>query len=267
MGVGRVGLALGGGAARGLAHIGVLAVLEREGIPVDLVTGTSAGAAVGALYAQGKKAGEIKELALNIGWRKMFSLVDLALPKSGFIGGRRITTLLRSIIGDISFGDLKIPLACVATDILTGEEVVLSGGSVLEAVRASISIPVIFTAAKTQGRYLVDGGLVDPVPVDTVRGMGADFIIAVNVIPDLADRVKRTKGYKEPSIFNVIIQSIYIATYSLVKQSLVAADIVIRPRLEQMGYGDFHRAAYCIEQGELATEALIPEIKKGIERL
>lgn len=259
---GKVGLALGSGAARGLAHIGVLVALEREGIPIDMIAGTSAGAAVGALYAQGKQASQIKEIALNIGWRQIVTMMDPTLPRSGFFGGRRITAMLRSIIGDASFSELKIPLACVATDIITGEEVVLSSGSVTEAVRASISIPVIFTTIKKQGRYMVDGGLVNPVPVNTVRGMGATRTIAVNVIPDTADRIKRTSGYKEPNIFNVLTQSIYITTYSLVKQSLAEADIVIRPDLELMGYGDFHRAAYCIERGEQATQALMPEIKR-----
>jgi NTE family protein len=257
-------LALGGGAARGLAHVGVLAVLEREGVPIDIIAGTSAGAAIGALYAQGKEASQIKELVLNMGWKQFISLVDLALPRSGFIGGRKITGLLKSIIGDIRFSDLRIPLACVATDISSGEEVVINRGSVLEGVRASISIPVIFTAVKWKGRFLVDGGLVNPVPVSTVREMGADFVIAVNVMPDIGDRTQRAKGFKEPGIFSVMLQSIYIATYSLVRPSLEAADVVIEPQLANIGYGDFHRAVDCISQGEVATQNLIPEIKKQL---
>ena len=144
----KIGLALGGGAARGLAHIGVLEVLEKEGIPVDMIAGTSAGAAIGALYAQGKDVSQIKEVALNASWRRLVSLVDLTLPRSGFIEGTRIKNLLKSIIGDIKFSDLKIPLACVAADRRTCEEVVIDQGSVLEAVRASISLPGIFTVVK-----------------------------------------------------------------------------------------------------------------------
>jgi NTE family protein len=260
----KIGLALGGGAARGLAHIGVLEVLEKEGIRFDMIAGTSAGAAVGALYAQGKLASQMEELALNTGWKRLVSLVDLALPRSGFIEGTRIKNQLKSIIGDIEFSDLKIPMACVATDIRSGEEVVINQGSVLEGVRASISVPVIFTAVKWKDRYLVDGGLVNPVPVSTVREMGADFIIAVNVIPDIGDRTQRTKRFKQPNIFNIMLQSIYISTYSVVRSSLEGADIVIEPHLKHIGYVDFHRARDCIAQGKLAAQDLIQQIKKQL---
>jgi len=260
----KIGLALGGGAARGLAHIGVLEVLEKEGIPVDMIAGTSAGAAIGALHAQGKPASQIKDLALSTGWKQLFSLVDLTLPRSGFIEGTKIKNLLKSIIGDINFSDLRIPMACVATDITSGEEVIISDGSVLEGVRASISIPVIFTAVKWQDRYLVDGGLVNPVPVSTVRAMGADFIIAVNVIPPMGVRIQPTQGSKAPGIFQSMLHSLYIATYSLVRSSLEGADIVIEPKLTRIGYGDFHRIKDCISQGALATQDSIPQIKKQL---
>ncbi len=260
----KIGLALGGGAARGLAHIGVLEALEKEGIPIDMIAGTSAGAAIGALYAQGKHASQIKDLAISIKRMQFLSLVDLALPRSGFIEGTRIKNLLKSIIGDIKFSDLKIPLACVATDIRSGEEVVINNGSVLEGVRASISIPVIFTAVKWQDRYLVDGGLVNPVPVKTVREMGADFIIAVNVMPPMGVRNRRARKSKQPGMFNVMLQSIYIATYSVAKSSLERADIVIEPQLTDIGYGDFGRVRDCISQGELAAQESIPKIKKQL---
>lgn len=260
----KLGLALGGGAARGLAHIGVLEVLEKEGIVVDMIAGTSAGAAIGALYAQGKPAGRIKELALDTGWRRMVSLIDLALPRSGFIEGTKIKNLLKSFIGDIGFSDLEIPLACVATDIRSGEEVVISDGLVLEGVRASISIPVIFTAVKWRDRYLVDGGLVNPVPVSTVRKMGADFVIAVNVIPPMGVRLQPSKESKPPGIFQSMLHSFYIATYSLVRSSLAEADIVIEPKLPHVGYGDFHRISESIAQGEIAAKALIEQIKQQL---
>lgn len=260
----KIGLALGGGAARGLAHIGVLEVLEKEGIAVDMIAGTSAGAAIGALYAQGKPASQIKELALDTGWRRLASLIDLTLPRSGFIEGTKIKNLLKSIIGDISFSDLKIPLACVATDIRSGEEVVINDGPVLEGVRASISIPVIFTAVKWQDRYLVDGGLVNPVPVSTVREMGADFVIAVNVIPPMGVRIQPSPESKAPGIFQSLLHSLYIATYSLVRSSLAEADIVIEPKLPHIGYGDFHRIKDSIAQGEIAAQELIEQIKQQL---
>jgi len=264
---GKVGLALGTGAARGLAHIGVMEVLEKEGIPIDMIAGTSAGAAIGAVYAQGKDVSLIKDLALDLGWKQLASLVDLALPRTGFIGGKKVKDLLRVVIGgDIKFSDLKIPLACVATDIMTGEEIVINQGSVLEAVRASFSIPVIFTVVKWKGRYLVDGGLVNPVPVSVLKRMGADFIIAVNVIPDISARVQPGEDFK-PNIINIIMQSIYIGTYSLVGSSLEGADIVIEPQVTPIGYGDFHRAQECILQGKQAAEDSIPKIKKQLVAL
>ena len=267
----KVGLALGGGAARGLAHIGVLQVLQKEGIAIDMIAGASAGAAIGAIYAQGKDISLIRNLAIDLDWKKLASLVDLALPKTGFIEGRRIRDLLRTIIGgDITFGDLRIPLACVATDINTGEEIVIRQGSVLEGVRASISIPVIFTVVKWRGRYLVDGGLVNPVPVSVLKEMGANFIIAVNVIPDASERAQhlRKEGgrqVKEPNIFSVIMQSIYVGTYALVRSCVEGADIVIQPQVAHIGFGDLHRAQECILQGELAAQNSILEIKRRLE--
>ena len=261
-------MALGSGAARGLAHIGVLEVLEREGIHIDLIAGTSAGAAVGALYAQGKNAGQIKKLVQELGWKKLAPLVDLSLPKSGLIKGKKIKALLTQFIGgDIQFSHLKLPFACVATDINTGEEIIIDRGSVTEAVRASISMPAIFTAVKREGRYLVDGSLVNPVPVSVARDMGADFIIAVNVIPDVTAQAHRVnkehmKAHREPNIFHVIMQSIYIGAYSLTRSSLEEADIVIEPQVAHIGAGDFHNAKGLILQGTLAAQDSIPEIKR-----
>ncbi|HEY82116.1 MAG TPA: patatin family protein [Dehalococcoidia bacterium] len=266
----KIGLALGSGAARGLAHIGVLAVLEKEGIPIDLIAGTSAGAAVGALYARSQDSGRIKELALGFGLKKLAPLVDPSFPKTGFIKGQKIKDLLASFIGgDIRFKDLKIPFACVATDVETGEEVVIDRGSVPEAIRASISVPLVFTVVKRGGRYLVDGGLVNPVPVSLAKRMGADFVIAVNVIPDVVERAHRikegSKGHKEPNLVHIIMQSLYIGTYALVRSSLEGADVVIEPKLGHIGAGDFHHAQECILQGELAAESAIPEIRRKLQ--
>lgn len=262
----KVGLALGSGAARGLAQIGVLEVLEKEGIPIDMIAGTSTGAAIGALYAQGKDASTIKSLTLDLSWKRLASLVDLALPRTGFIKGKKIKDLLALFVGgDIKFSDLKVPLACVAADIMTGEEVVINDGSVLEGIRASISIPVIFTVVKWKGRYLVDGSLVNPVPVSVLREMGADFIIAVNIIPTVRDRAQWVEKIKEPHIISVIMQSLYIASYSLVRSSLEGADIVIEPQMADITYSDFSRAEECILQGALATQGSIPEIKRQLE--
>jgi len=269
----KVGLALSGGAARGLAHIGVLRVLREEGIPIDMIAGTSAGAVMGAVYASGQDIDKMVEHALDAGWKRLAPLIDPSFPRTGFIKGRKITKLLSTYVGgNIKFADLKIPLACVATDIDTGEEVVIDSGSVLEALRATISIPGIFTVVKRQGRHLVDGGLTTPVPVNVVRQMGADFIIAVNVNPDISNRAggvsrKRIEAHKEPNIFQVMMQSIYITTYSLARTNLKDADIVIEPDLTNLGAGDFQKAEELISQGQKAAQKAIPEIKKKMESL
>jgi len=190
----KIGLALGGGAARGLAHIGVLKALGKNDIPVDMIAGTSIGALVGACFAKDGEINTLEEIVLNIDWKQLALLLDpnLALLKKGFIHGEKIKELLCSVIGDIEFKDLKIPLRVIATDVTTGEVVVIKSGSVAEAVRASISIPVIFTPVKFENKFLVDGGIVNPVPVDVARNMGAEFIIACNVIPEPQKRRRIT---------------------------------------------------------------------------
>jgi NTE family protein len=266
----KIGLALSGGAARGLAHLGVIQVLREEKIYVDMIAGTSAGAVMGAVFASGQDIDRMMEQALDAGWKRLAPLIDPSFPKSGFIKGRKITTLLTSFVGgNIRFSDLKIPLACVATDIDTGEEVVINSGPVPEALRASISIPGIFTVVKREGRHLVDGGLTTPVPVNVVRQMGADFIIAVNVNPDISNRMgktsqKRIQAHKEPNIFQVMIQSIYITTNAVARHSLEAADIIIEPDLTNIGAGDFQKAGEMILQGQQAARAAIPEIKRKL---
>ena len=266
----KVGLALGGGAARGIAHIGVLNILEREGIPIDLIAGTSIGAAVGSIYARSKNAALIKDKVIELSKRRLTRFIDPSLPRTGLIKGAKISDQLASFLGgNIKFSDLLIPFACTATDIDTGEAVVFDRGPVVEAVRASISLPGIFTVAKRGGRHLVDGGLANPVPVNLLWEMGADFVIAVNVIPGIIDRFhppveKGAKGAREPNILHVLIQSVHIGTYSLVKSSLENADVVIEPDVVHVGAAEFHRARECIRLGELAAQEAMPEIRSRL---
>jgi NTE family protein len=268
----KIGLALSGGAARGFAHIGVMDVLQKEGIPIDMIAGTSAGAVMGAVYAAGQDTGKMIEHAMDPHWKKI-PMIDPSFPKTGFIKGRKIKNLLSSLLGgNIEFSDLKIPFACVATDIDTGEEVVIDSGSVPDALRASISVPGIFTVVKREGRYLVDGGLTTPVPVDVIRQMGADFVIAVNVNPPVTDRMGksskvRAEAHKEPNILQVIMQSIYITTYAVARNALVNADIVIEPDLANIGAGDFHKAGELILRGQEAAQDAIPQIKRKLKEL
>lgn len=253
----KVGLALGSGIARGLAHIGVLRVLEREGIPVDMVAGTSIGALVGALHAMGKNADEILKTAREIGSRRFNYLVDLNIPKTGLIRGKKIEEKLKQLYGDTEFFDLLLPFKCVATDIDSGEEVIIDDGPVWEAVRASISLPVILAVAKCKDRFLVDGALVNPVPVDIVKDMGAGFVIAVNVIPD-----RSIRDATEPNIFDVVMQTLHIVGYYAVRESIARADIVIEPEVDGFALTDFHRVDECVAKGEKAALKAIPEIKR-----
>jgi len=257
----KIGLALGGGAARGLAHIGVLSVLQEEGIPIDIISGTSAGAVIGALYAYGIDSNGIRNFVRGLTRKRLISLTDLIPSRSGLIQGEKIKDLLEDAIGtDIMFTDLKIPFACIATDIMTGEEVVINQGSVLDGIRASISIPLIFSVATWNSRYLVDGGLVNPVPVSTLQRMGADFILAVNVIPKFKAEIKKKK-LKGPGILDIIMHTMYIGNTLLVRYSLAGADISIEPQVMHIGSGDFHKADECILQGERAAREHVQEIK------
>ena len=259
----KVGLVLGGGAARGIAHIGVLEVLEREGIPIDMIAGTSIGALVGALYCKRRDAMQIKKQAMVLDWVGLTSLIDLTLPKNGFISGRRVTGLLKRIMGDVLFDELELPLACVATDIVSGDEIVMNEGSVLAAIRASISIPVIFSVVKKDQRYLVDGALVNPVPVSVAKKMGADFIIAVDVTPGKAERAAYFTKHseKEPGLLQVVLQAIYISSYYSAHALSEGADEVVHPKLAHIFPNEFHRARELILEGELAAVDSIAKIK------
>lgn len=269
----KVGLALSGGAARGIAHIGVLDVLHKEGIPIDMIAGTSAGAIVGAIYARHLETDNMLEFALDPSWKKASIMGDPILGRSGFLKGKKIQTLLTGFLGgEISFSDLKIPFSAVATDIDTGEEIIINSGKVVDAIRASISLPGIFTVVSRDGRFLVDGGLTTPVPIEVVRKMGADFIIAVNVSPDVSDRMNpayqaRIDAKKQPNLFQIITQSFYITTWSLASKSLSGADVVIEPSLAGITFGDFKLAGKAVYHGREAAERALPEIKRKLAEL
>lgn len=179
----KVGLVLGSGVARGIAHIGVLKMIDKEKISIDFIAGTSIGALIGAFYASGISGEEIEEIALNVDKKKTLALFAPTVSYSGLIDGTKVTKLLESIIGRQNIEDLNIPFAAISADLQTGEEIVITKGSLINALRASVSIPGIFTPAKYNEKFLVDGGLVNPVPVSAAVNMGAETVIAVNVLP------------------------------------------------------------------------------------
>jgi NTE family protein len=270
----KVGLALGGGAARGLAHIGVLKVLEREGVPIDMVAGTSAGAIIGAFHAAGYSALRMEEYVLRFNRNTRARLVDLTLPRSGFISGDKIVAEMKRVLrGDKRFDELKKPFACVACDIITGEEIVMNTDSVAEAVHASMAIPVVFNTVYRKGRYLSDGGLVNQVPVNVVRDMGAEYIIAVNVVPRHVHKLKQENKEKQgsgeekepqPGLLAVMMNTIDIANSWRVETSMHGADVVIEPHMLSFKPTDFGEGARMILQGEMAAIDAVLKIKSDL---
>lgn len=183
----RVGLALGSGSARGWAHIGVIDAIRELGIPVHMVAGTSIGALVGAFFVAGR-IDSLRKISHELDWKQMLHFLDVVLPKSGLIDGVRVREFIAEHVGLINIEDLEVPLRCIATDLVTGREVVIGSGDVIEAVRSSISLPGMFTPVRREGMLLVDGGLVNPVPVSVLREMGADLVIAVDLNHDIREK-------------------------------------------------------------------------------
>jgi NTE family protein len=174
----RVGLALGGGGARGMAHVGVIRVLERENIPIDCIAGTSAGSLVGAAYAAGIRSDKLMDMALKIRWGDIAKFV---WPRQGFVSFERLESYIINLVGDLRFSDLELAYAAVAADMATGEQVVLKEGRIAPAVRASCSVPGFVTPVEWDGRLLTDGGVVNNLPISVVRDLGADIVIAVGL--------------------------------------------------------------------------------------
>lgn len=187
-----VGLVLGSGASRGWAHLGIIEALEEAKIPIDFIAGCSVGAYVGALYASGS-LGSLKEFLLRMDGKKIFSYFDVVFPRSGLLNGSKRVQELFSMHTDVqTFEELNIPMVMVATDLLRGEKVVIKSGNIIEALRATMSCPGLFAPVKVKGRWLVDGGLVDPVPVGVARAMGAGVVIAVDLNSRIVSRTRRS---------------------------------------------------------------------------
>jgi len=188
----KLGLALGSGAARGLAHIGVLKVLEEADIPIDIITGTSMGAFIGAMYAAGVPVAQMEQVALEIDWLSMARLLAPVMPTSGLSDGKKLVAFMAELLPARDFKDLRLPLAVTATDINTGEAIIIKQGDLLEAIRASLAFPGIFSPVRFGQRFLVDGGLCNPIPTDVARNLGAERIIGVCTIPAVIKQTPET---------------------------------------------------------------------------
>lgn len=264
----QVGLALSSGSARGIAHIGVLKVLEEAKIPIDLMAGTSAGALFGGMYAAGMSIAELTEFALQLHRKSKWlsGLWDFCLPpRSGLIKGNKTMQFLRQYLGDRKIEELKIPMHIIATDALSGEEVVYSEGPLVEAIRASISVIGVFTPAHVGSRYLIDGGAVNPVPTSVLAERGADVIIASSVIPSLEDRLQRKELKREgkvPNVMGVLLGMMEVMESEIIRTRMNPADIVIRPAVEIYSAMEFEHAREFIKLGEEAAYKALDQIKQ-----
>lgn len=284
-----VGLAMGSGAALGYSLIGVLKGFKRAHIDVDLVAGTSIGALFGGFYAMGMEPEEIEVLAARVdkAWIYENLFWDLTVPRSGIFAGTTLLRFIRSYFGEREFRQMDLPFACVATDIETGEEVILRDGKVAEAIRASCGIPLIFSPFHHAGRYLVDGGLVDPVPVRAVSQLGADILLSVNLTLPASERkgpVRRrhqarmqslvelaTLGsikelalppaLRAPNMLEVLFQMIYTMEHQIARSRQDLVHVCVQPELSTFSWTELHRAREIIDAGERAAEQAIPKIK------
>jgi len=294
----RLGLALGSGSARGWAHVGVIRALERAGIKPDLVCGTSIGALVGAAYAAGELE-RFEQWLIGLSVRDVLSFLDVRM-NGGMIKGERLMEFFRLNFIDRPIEDLPLPFAAVATELDSGAEVWLREGSTVAALRASIALPALFSPAVREGRLLVDGALVNPVPVSLARAMGAEVVIAVDLSSDILGRHLRAGSETEepaaatsewrrrlqgrlstlmparadddapklPSILEVVATSINIMQVRVTRSRMAGdpPDAVVAPRLAHLGLLDFHRAREAIEVGERAVEAALPSLDALFER-
>jgi len=256
----KIGLALGSGGARGLAHIGVIKILEKNGIPIDFIAGSSIGAMIGGFYAAGMTIEEIEEIASSTDWRKVFSTLFEPSFKKGLIGGEKVKTFIENYINGKSFEECKMPFAAVATDLKTGEVAVLKKGEMALAMRASISIPLIFRPVEIGGRTLADGGLSAPVPVEIVRNMGADIVIAVNLDKHYYDE------QWSPGFYDIANGSLGILRHHLAMLNAANADIVIEINAGNISWYRFTNGREKVLIGEEATQKILPRLKELINQ-
>jgi NTE family protein len=295
----KVGLALGGGAARGWSHIGVMRALEREGILPDVIAGCSIGAVVGGCYAAGK-LDELEDFALSLTKRRVMGLLDFHISGSGLIAGDRLKRLLDRDLLDARIEALPLRFVTIATELGTGHEIWLTRGPLVDAMRASYALPGVFDPVKLGGRWLVDGALVNPIPVTAARALGADIVICVNLNGDI--RVRGTviqshgtdpeaelvevamdeprrwgllpnfaglggrRPHDAPGIATVMMDAFNITQDRIARSRLAGdpPDVMISPKLAPVGLFEFHRAQDCIEFGRQATERALSDIRELI---
>jgi NTE family protein len=267
----KIGLALGSGGPKGLAHIGVIKILEENNIPIDFIAGSSIGAVVGGVYAVTKDIKLIEETIINTNWRQILSLIDHSF-RQGLVGGEKLKKFIEGYIGKVKFQDLKIPLSVIATDLKTGETISINQGEVVSAIRSSISFPLVFKPVKQGDKLLADGGLSLPVPVEIVREMGAELVIAVNLDADYftnGDNNKANLGF-----YKIANNSINLLRYHLASWNIKDADIIVEPKLGIVHWNKFLDGRDIVLAGEEAMRDTLPQLKelvyqkskKGLEK-
>lgn len=258
----RVGLSLGGGAAFGLAQIGLLKVLERENLIIDMVSGTSIGALIGTLWASGLSASEIENVSDRFdSFFKVFRLMDINIPTSGLIGGSKIRDFLDETLHGRNFEDFSLPIKVMSCNISRREEVIIGSGRAADGVLASIAIPGLFhPVLPGDGRILVDGGMVNPLPVSVLSQEGINRIIAVNSMPS-PEAAARSSEITTPNILDILLHSFYSLQYRIARYAHQEADVYMNPIMDNSAWYEFHRAKEFIAFGEEEAEKSLPEIR------
>jgi NTE family protein len=278
-----VALALGGGAARGWAHIGVLRALDEAGVKIEMIAGTSIGALVGGCYLAGK-LDELEEFARSLTKRRVFGLLDFNWGGNGLFGGMKLTARMREHIDGTTFADLPKPLICVAAEIRTGHEIWLSSGNLITAMRASYALPGVFEPVACNGRVLVDGALVNPVPVSACRAHEQRLVLAVNLHYDLFGRaavIKHSAEAGEDDAALIVergpreresrigITGVMVEAFNIIQDRIARArmagdppDLALHPKLGHIALTDFHRADEAISLGYEATRAQLAELER-----
>ncbi len=253
----KIGLALGGGAAKGFAHVGVIKVLEASGFTLAVVSGTSAGSVVGALYASGLNGFALQEQSFALDEDRIKDLTLFGV--GGVIKGDKLQAYVNELVKNRPLEQMAKPFAAVAADLDSGERIIFNRGNTGQAVRASCSIPGVFQPAVIAGKRYVDGGLVSPVPVDAARQLGADIVIAVDIS-------SKAKDGKAAGILSNLNQTITIMGQKLGEQEMTRADVIIRPRVGQIGAADLDQKHVALLEGEKAAQDALPALRAAIER-
>jgi NTE family protein len=256
----KIGIALGSGGARGLAHIGVLDVLENEGINISAISGTSMGAVIGALYCSGIKIMEILKFMETNAWKRFVIYSTLTIPNLPYLNSRSADRILNRLFAEKTFEDCQKPFCAVAVDVVSRKKVFITHGKLSDAIKASIAMPGIFEPLTRDGMILVDGGVIEPLPIDAVRSMDADFVIGVA----LNNTDRKEIPTAKTSIFGIIDLSLSIMEHEIENHHFHKADIIIQPKTGDYGLFEFGKALEIIEAGRTETQKKLAEIKKKI---